>query len=254
MNTKAIMTNHFAELAPEYSQVRLTDSDPVLSVREFLKKGPLKGIDIGCGDGRYTRLLSKFMGPSVKLIAADTSLEMLGILANNSPGCELLCAGAEAMPLNSGEYDFITTFNAVHHFNIPRFFEEVFRLLKPQGLLFIYTRTPAQNAQTIWGKCFPLFKQAETRLCKIGDFLNMAMDSKFKVEDIEIFRYGRVASLQELVRRARSFHYSTFRLIPEDKFEDCVDAFERIVKEVHGDPDQVKWIDSNVLLVFRKPK
>jgi SAM-dependent methyltransferase len=158
------------------------------------------------------------------------------------------------MPLNSGEYDFITTFNAVHHFNIPRFFEEAFRLLKPQGLLFIYTRTPAQNAQTIWGKCFPLFKQAETRLCNIGDFLNMAMDSKFKVEDIEIFRYGRVASLQELVRRARSFHYSTFRLIPQERFEDCVAAFERIVREVHDNPDQVKWIDSNVLFVFRKPK
>jgi len=248
------MENHFAEIAPSYEEIRTTDMDPVLSIMSFLSDGPLHGIDVGCGNGRYTRLLAQHIGQRLNLVATDASQEMLNVLAADSPEFQAHCSNAEALPLASGEYDFITTFNAVHHFDIPRFFAEARRLLKPNGLLFIYTRTPAQNAQTIWGKCFPLFNQVETRLRGVGDLLSMAIDSEFAAADIEIFRYGRAASLQELVRRARSFHYSTFRLIPEENFEGCIGAFERIVREVHADPDRVKWIDGNVLLVFRKPK
>lgn len=245
---------HFAEIAPYYEDVRLTDVEPVRFIMSFLCDGPLKGIDVGCGNGRYTRLLAQHSGQRLTLVATDASQEMLDMLATSSPEFQTHCSNAEVLPLASGEYDFITTFNAVHHFDIPRFFAEACRLLEPKGLLFIYTRTPAQNAQTIWGKCFPMFNQVETRLRRVSDFLSMAIDRGFAVADIEIFRYHRVASLQELVCRARSFHYSTFRLIPEEHFEDCIAAFERIVREAYVEPDQVKWIDSNVLLVFRKPK
>ena len=250
--TQPIMKNHFAEIAASYEDVRLTDMEPVRSIMPFLCNGPLKGIDVGCGNGRYTRLLAQHIGQRLTLVAADASQEMLDVLAIGSPELQTYCSNAEALPLASGEYDFITTFNAVHHFDIPRFFAEACRLLKPKGLLFVYTRTPAQNAQSIWGRCFPMFNQVETRLRRIGDFLSMAIECEFAVANIEVFRYHRVASLQELVRRARSFHYSTFRLIPEEHFEDCIAAFERIVK-TNVDSGQVKWVDSNVLLVFGKP-
>lgn len=249
-----VMENHFAGIAPSYEDIRLTDMEPVLSILPFLCSGPLKGIDVGCGNGRYTRLLAQHIGPRLVLAGADASQEMLDVLTASSPEIQTHCANAETLPLPSGEYDFITTFNAVHHFDIPLFFAESCRLLEPKGFLFIYTRTPAQNAQTIWGKCFPMFIQVETRLRKASDFLSMATERGFATADIRVFRYHRVASLQELVNRARSFHYSTFRLIPEGQFEDCLATFERIIRAAYSDPGQVKWIDSNILLVFRKPK
>jgi len=248
------MKNHFAELSKYYDDVRLTDIEPVISISNFLKSGSAKGIDAGCGNGRYTRLLMNHLAPELTIVGADASQEMLDELVKSSSDCQTICSNAETLPLPSGEYDFITTFNAVHHFDIPRFFDEAYRLLKPRGFLFIYTRTPAQNAQTIWGQCFPMFCRVETRLHNASYFLSMTIKRWFWVSDIEVFRYHRVASLQELVCRARSFHYSTFRLIPEENFENCIAAFERIVREAHVDPDQVKWIDSNLLLVFRKLK
>lgn len=251
---KILMKNHFAEIAPSYDKIRLTDIEPVHSIMSFLPDGPLEGIDVGCGNGRYTLLLAEHIGQRLNLVAVDTCQEMLDIIVLGSPGLQTHWADAEVMPLASGEYDLITTFNAVHHFDIPRFFAEAYRLLKPKGLLFIYTRTPAQNAETVWGKCFPMFNQVETRLRKASDFLSMAMGQGFAVADIEIFRYHRAASLQELVRRARSFHYSTFRLIPKEHLEGCIAAFKRIVREAYDEPDQVKWIDSNMLLVFKKSK
>jgi ubiquinone/menaquinone biosynthesis C-methylase UbiE len=43
----------------------------------------------------------------------------------------------------------------VHHFDLGRFLAAAARVLKPGGQLFIYTRTPQQNARTIWGQYFP---------------------------------------------------------------------------------------------------
>ena len=258
--SKTLMKEHFADLARSYEEVRLTDLEPVIAIRNFLKRGsgPATGIDVGCGSGRYTRLLENHLGPWLTIAGADTSQEMLDVLATSSPGIPTICGDAESLPLPDGEFDFITTFNAVHHFDIPRFFDEARRLLKPDGLLFIYTRTPDQNARTIWGQCFPMFCQVETRLRDASYFMALAINRGFGIADIRVFRYHRVASLLDLVHRARSYSYSTFRLIPADLFEPCLVAFTRILRHAYGNPAMnlnfIKWIDSNLLLVFRKLK
>ena len=48
--------------------------------------------------------------------------------------------------------------------DLGRFLAAGARVLKPGGLLFIYTRTPQQNARTIWGRYFPGFTEHE-QLC-----------------------------------------------------------------------------------------
>ena len=59
----------------------------------------------------------------------------------------------------------VTAFNCVHHFDLGRVLAAAARVLAPGGQLFIYTRTPQQNALTIWGRCyFPGFTAHEQRL------------------------------------------------------------------------------------------
>jgi len=246
------LENHFAELAPTYDEVRLTDIAPVFSIRRRLNNRRVKGIDVGCGNGRYTRLLVKFIGRKLTIIGADSSREMLVEMTNRSNGHRVLQASAESLPLKDGEYEFITTFNAVHHFDIAGFLDEAHRLLKPGELLFIYTRTPEQNTQTIWGRCFPLFCEFEDRLFTKKGLLSLALEHKFEIVNVEDYVYTRFSSPQELLRKARSFHYSTFRLIPEHLFETCMVKFERNLAEITMDSGLVTWFDSNVLYTLRK--
>ncbi len=246
------MENHFAELAPMYDEVRLTDIAPVFSIRRRLNNRRVKGVDVGCGNGRYTQLLVKLIGRKLTVIGADSSREMLVEMTNGSNGRRVLQASAESLPLKDDEYDFITTFNAVHHFNIAGFLDEAHRLLKRGDLLFIYTRTPEQNAQTIWGRCFPFFCEFEDRLFTKKELLSLALEHKFEIVNVEDYIYTRVASPQELSRKARSFHYSTFRLIPEHLFETCMGKFERNLSEITIDNGLVTWMDSNVLYTLRK--
>ena len=67
-----------------------------------------------------------------------------------------LLAAAEELPLRTASLDLVTAFNCVHHFDLGRFLAAAARVLQPGGQLFIYTRTPQQNARTIWGRYFPV--------------------------------------------------------------------------------------------------
>ena len=71
---------------------------------------------------------------------------------------------AEDLPLRTGSLDLVTAFNSVHHFHLGRFLAEAARVLREGARLFVYTRTPEQNARTIWGRLFPGFAEREQRL------------------------------------------------------------------------------------------
>jgi Methyltransferase domain len=130
----------------------------VRAIGQFLPGRPVTGLDIGCGTGRYTRLLRALLPGGSRLAAADVSPAMLAQLKAASQ------RHAEQLPLRAASLDVVTAFNSVHHFDLGRFLAAAARVLAPGGQLFIYTRTPQQNARTIWGRYFPGFTAHEQRL------------------------------------------------------------------------------------------
>ena len=138
------------------------------TICQLLPDRPVTGLDIGCGTGRYTRLLRALLPDGSLLAASDVSAAMLAQLTAGNHGHARrvvpLLAAAEQLPLRAASLDVVTAFNCVHHFDLGRFLTAVARVLAPGGQLFIYTRTPQQNARTIWGRYFPGFTEHEQRL------------------------------------------------------------------------------------------
>ena len=160
--------DHFERVAAVYESLRTTDEAPVRVIGQLLPGRPVTGLDIGCGTGRYTRLLRGLLPDGSLLVAADVSAAMLAQLRaggrGRAPGVVPLLAAAEELPLRTASLDLVTAFNCVHHFGLARFLAAAARVLAPGGQLFIYTRTPQQNAATIWGRYFPGFTEHEQRL------------------------------------------------------------------------------------------
>src|SRR6185312_9957298 len=104
----------------DYESLRTTDEAPVRRIRQLLPDRPVTGLDIGCGTGRYSRLLSGLLPVGSLLVASDASAGMLAQLkaGGHVPGVVPLLSTAEQLPLRAASLDVVTAFNCVHHFDL----------------------------------------------------------------------------------------------------------------------------------------
>jgi SAM-dependent methyltransferase len=240
---RRLAERHFARVASHYTSLRQTDDEAVFEIRDRLPGGPLVGVDVGAGTGRYTELLVKLLGARAAVHAVDLSQAMLLVLLHDGPRGQhpVACCEAERLPIADSSVDFITTFNAVHHFDLDRFVQEAARVLAPNGHLFIYTRTPDQNAKSIWGRAFPGFTSRENRLHDEATLRRTLQ--RLGTVDVRSFSFSRRATPTILAERVRGRSYSTFARYDTDELEDALDRFlQRIDAR-----DEVCWQDHNVL-------
>ncbi len=245
---------HFAEVAGVYREMRTTDDEPIIYIRDQLAGRPaVAAADVGCGAGRYDLLLFRNL-TNLRLTCVDASQEMLTQLsghleANDIQDFETTNATVEEMEFEDGSLDCVFTFNAVHHFDFALFLAKAGRAIKKDGLIFIYTRTPDQNAESVWGKYFPGFCERETRLNRLEDLEEWVRKSgNLRMIDARTFRYPRSSSLERLLEQARNRHYSTFSLYTNEEFETASETFGDAVRRQFDDPAKVAWHDENVLL------
>lgn len=253
------MKEHFEKIAQQYCDLRTTDEEPILRISQHLGgRTKLSAADIGCGAGRYVLKLFQHLGPNLFLYCVDAARAMLIELTKYLTGHQIssfatIHTSAPNFPLPKNSLDFITTFNAVHHFDINRFLAHVSRVLKPEGHLFIYTRLRSQNANNIWGKYFPGFTEKENRLFELSELYEILEEvSNLFIHSVEFFRYEREASLDVLVGKARNHHYSTFGLYQPLEFEKALDVFINNIKLNYSDLKSIKWTDENVMFIAKK--
>jgi ubiquinone/menaquinone biosynthesis C-methylase UbiE len=252
--------SHFSRLAPKYRGLRITDLDPILSIKTRLRGFPSRIVaaDIGCGDGRYDLELFHYLGERLFLYCVDSNRQMLnevdGYLSRHGiRDFKIKQSLDRQLPFEDASLDCLFTFNAIHHFTLPRFLKEAKRVLKDEGRLFIYTRLRSQNRRSIWGQHFPLFHQMETRLYELWELEDLLRAAKnLELEETEYFRYEREAGLNRLIERARNHHYSTFSLYSRSEFERCCEEFEKNLRSCFSDLKNIRWSDQNILLVVRK--
>jgi ubiquinone/menaquinone biosynthesis C-methylase UbiE len=252
-------TRHFSKVAKKYRNLRTTDSEPIaIIVNKLNHLEEIKAVDVGCGAGRYDILLYRYLGDRLELNCLDVNADMLKNLStylarHDIRNFSVKCSTAETMPFPDNTLDCIFTFNAIHHFDLPRFLSESVRVLKSGGYLFVYTRLREQNERNIWGLYFPKFSEKETRLYSLDMMKQLIGEvNGLGFESIIFFAYSRLAALEELLTRARSHHYSTFCYYSPEELGKALTGFSNNIKKEFENPQQVRWFDENVLLIIRK--
>ncbi|MFQ5933587.1 MAG: class I SAM-dependent methyltransferase [Dehalococcoidia bacterium] len=246
---------HFTSVAPDYRRLRTTDEEPIKAIHNALDGVPkLVVADIGCGTGRYSQLLYEYLGPGTRMFCVDATRAMLDELGaaihpDTLPNFVPIQARASALPFGDNTMDVITSFNAIHHFDLAGFLTDASRVLKEDGNVFLYTRLREQNAKTIWGRFFPNFCEMETRLYTRSELLDY-INRHFQPARLFVtpFSFYRQASLEALLEQAKGRHYSTFSLYDQDEFDCALREFERGIREAYSDPYTVGWTESYTLL------
>lgn len=115
-------------------------------------------LDVGCGDGTYTRRLAEGY---VRVDAIDTEPERLDAFAERLSGTEaedrvrVHKMSANALTFDSHTFDRVTAFEAIEHLDAPaESLAEIHRVLKPGGAFSLTTANrwfPFETHGVLWG-------------------------------------------------------------------------------------------------------
>jgi len=250
--------DHFSAVASKYRNIRTLDTEPIKHIKNQINgKSKINMADIGCGDGRYSLEFLKCFDDSFYIHCVDYNQNMLESLKDylENQNITNFCTrqgDANRLPLDNDSMDCIVTFNAIHHFDVPKFLSESIRSLKDNGHLFIYTRLRNQNSRSIWGKYFPLFSEMETRLYELDELKQHIQEADMNIHSTKIFAHDRISSMSRLVDQAENNHYSTFALYDKEAFLESLKLFKQNIKSNFDNLEQIKWTDENILIEIRK--
>ena len=260
-------SNHFTEVSSQYDQFRELDVRAVHIISEAIvvaidqRRPVVRLLDVGTGEGRYLDAVSESLSASlanrVLPIGVDLSPAMLtqAHIRNSHVGlsAEYLVSASERLPFLTASCDAITSFNAVHHFDLDRFVSEASRVLIPSGQLVLYTRTPEQNRCTIWGRYFPEFATRETKLYRSSDLqLALQATEAFDSVRVQMIPWKITTSLSRLIEQVVHFHYSTFRLYSNALLRASIDTFQYRVRQVFSDMARITFDNDHAVVIAKR--
>jgi SAM-dependent methyltransferase len=146
---------------------------------EFAKRtlsgcGPV--LDLGCGEGYGTSLLSRAVG---EIVGLDVDAAAIAHAASQyaSANCRFRRHDGERLPFVDAAFDAVVSFQVIEHVPGDRMYvSEVSRVLAPGGQL-VLTTPNAANRLGPGGKPWNRFHVREYRAAELGDLLAGGFDS-----------------------------------------------------------------------------
>jgi SAM-dependent methyltransferase len=123
--------DHFSTISSQYAASRPAYPRALYEWLARIAPGRDRAWDCACGNGQAARDLAGYFS---HVIATDLSAEQL-CEATPHPRIEYRVAVAESCGLPAGSCDVVTVAQALHWFELDRFYQEVRRVLRPGGVL-----------------------------------------------------------------------------------------------------------------------
>lgn len=170
-------------------QIRARRRAELITAATQLRPG-MRVLEIGCGTGLFTRI---FAESGADIVALDISDELLELArrSNKAPNIEWICLPFEQLSSDQ-PFDAIIGSSVLHHLEIQSALQEIFRLLKPQGIM-CFAEPNMLNPQIAIQKNIPWIKE------KMGD----------SPDETAFFRW-------ELARKMRQVGFIDIRITPLD--------------------------------------
>ena len=103
----------------------------------YLKKNGTTALDVGCGEGTFTYIMSEFVG---KITGVDISSTAVEFAQTKYPEIDFKISPIECLPCNENKLDYIFAIEVVEHIlDQERMLREFNRVLKKNGKVFITT-------------------------------------------------------------------------------------------------------------------
>jgi ubiquinone/menaquinone biosynthesis C-methylase UbiE len=120
-----------------------------LATRSGARQGD-RVLDVGCGDGYFTRVMANAVGAGGTALGVDPSPEAIARArkVTRAANCTFSEGVAEHLDASEGTYDVVVSSLMVHHLPEairPQALREMFRVLRPGGRVLIAEFRPPRN-------------------------------------------------------------------------------------------------------------
>lgn len=127
--------DHFSAASDDYARYRPRYPEPLFAWLGAMAPGRAHAVDVATGNGQAATALARHFD---RVSAFDASASQIAG-AEPAAGVHYAVAPAEALPLPDAGADCLTVAQALHWFDLPRFYAEAQRVLRPGGLLAAWT-------------------------------------------------------------------------------------------------------------------
>ena len=132
--TSKLATN-YAKYRPKYTRevakyiINFYESQ---QTNNFSDSKPDLLVDVGCGSGQCTNIFQPYFKKLIGVDISEKQLRIAGTL-NQFNNIEFHKGSGENIPVEDKSVDLLVAASAAHWFNLPDFYEEAKRVLKPSG-------------------------------------------------------------------------------------------------------------------------
>lgn len=127
--------DHFSRIAGSYATFRPHYPPELFAYLADLCPARDRAVDVGTGNGQAAVGLARHFK---EVVATDPSAEQIGT-ATPHERVRYAVAAADHMPVENGSVDLVTAAAAAHWFPHDAFHAEVRRVLKPEGIVALWT-------------------------------------------------------------------------------------------------------------------
>jgi ubiquinone/menaquinone biosynthesis C-methylase UbiE len=230
-------------IAARYDQSRGLPPDVVALWSDLIRKHvplrPRVTADLGCGTGRFTRILADCFAGTV--VGIDPSEEMLRAAAATLaglPGVRLVRGRAEELPLAPASAELVFMSMSFHHVaDQPRALSEIRSVLRPGGALCVRTCSLEALDSYLYQRFFPEARAYdESRFPSRSGLVDLATRAGFARHRFDVVRQRAADNLRQYRDRFATRAHSDLQAISDDQFHEGLKRFDayRDVNPSHG--------------------
>ncbi len=232
----------YSDIAQYYDKVRITSPDYLrfwsLKIAHY---GSIdrnsRVLDIGCGTGRFTIMLSNIT--KAEVYAIDPSEDMLDEAKKKDKKKKVTWSKgtAEKLPFSNEFFDCVYMTFVFHQIkNRKKALTEVYRILKPKGKCVFMTTSYAHIKRSPL-YMFPGLAAIDlARFPSLPEFKRILEKGGLRNVHYHLDRYkDHGYAVDDYLKRVKSKHISTLSVLSKEEFERGYEEFERRLKEKYLD-------------------
>lgn len=227
---------NYNEISKVYDSVRDGDQK---TIDRIIEEGEItissSVLEIGCGTGNYTDIMQRESGCSV--YGFDQSEGMLEKAKQKNSNIQFYLGDAVKLDCFSDSmFDVIYMVDVIHHIrDIDIMFKNIYRILKPNGKVFVFTDSYDHIRNRLTTKYFPETLEVElNRYQSTEELFSSLKDNQFKnIKSDTIFLSTKEHFGQKLIAVAEVRGYSMFNLISDEAIDRGINRIKDDMKTIN---------------------